>query len=265
MQPGPLIGIAVALLAILGGNILEGGHLGSILGGPAAIIVLGGTIGAVMVQYPTSTLTDALKAAGRTFQKPSQDGHKLIDEIVDYANRARKDGILALEKVAGSASDGFLAKALMMAVDGADSTTLRDTMELTISRQEEHGEDGAKAFEAAGGYSPTIGIVGAVLGLIHVMSNLSDIAAVGAGIAGAFVATIYGVAAANIVFLPLGGRIKLRLREEITLKELTLVGVLAIQAGMNPKLIRERLNEFVHSPEGKKKPGSEAEPAGVTA
>jgi chemotaxis protein MotA len=265
MQPGPLIGIAVALLAIIGGNILEGGHIGSILGGPAALIVIGGTIGAVLVQYPVSTCLDAVRAAGRTFMKPSQDGHKLIDEIVDYANRARREGILALEKIASTASDPFLAKAIMMAVDGADSTTLRETMEITIGKQEEHGEDAAKAFEAAGGYSPTVGIIGAVLGLIHVMSNLSDIAAVGSGIAGAFVATIYGVAIANIIFLPLGGRIKLRLREEITLKELTLVGVLAIQAGMNPKLVRERLAEFVHSPASSKKSSAEGEAASAAA
>jgi chemotaxis protein MotA len=264
MQPGPIIGILVALFAILVGNVLEGGHLGAIIGGPAALIVIGGTIGAVMVQYPMSTLLEALRAAGRTFKKPSQDGAKLIEEIVDYANRARRDGILALEKIASGASDPFLAKALMMAIDGADSTTLRDTMDITIGQQEEHGEDAAKAFEAAGGYCPTVGIIGAVLGLIHVMSNLSDISAVGAGIAGAFVATIYGVAAANIVFLPLGGRIKLRLREEINLKQLTLVGVLAIQEGMNPKLVRERLSEFVHTP-GAKKHAAAGEPARAAA
>jgi chemotaxis protein MotA len=265
MQPGPLIGIVVALFAILAGNVLEGGHLGAMVGGPAALIVVGGTVGAVMVQYPLSTLWSALRAAGATFKKPSQDGTKLIDEIVDYANRARRDGILALEKVASSASNPFLAKALMMAVDGADSTTLRETMEITIGQFEEHGEDGVKAFEAAGGYSPTIGIIGAVLGLIHVMSNLSDIAAVGEGIAGAFVATIYGVAVANLIFLPLGGRIKLGLREEVTLRELTLVGVLAIQEGMNPKLVRERLAEFVHKSESSKKPAVAGEAARATA
>ena len=139
----------------------------------------------------------------------------------------------------------------MMAIDGADSTTLRGRRWKSPSRSRKStGRTRAKAFEAAGGYSPTVGIIGAVLGLIHVMSNLSDIAAVGEGIAGAFVATIYGVAVANIIFLPLGGRIKLRLREEITMKEMMLVGVLAIQEGMNPKLVRERLTEFVHSPAG---------------
>jgi chemotaxis protein MotA len=134
----------------------------------------------------------------------------------------------------------------MMAIDGADSNALRETMEIIIDKHEEHGEEAAKVFEAGGGYAPTVGIIGAVLGLIHVMSNLSDINAVGHGIAAAFVATIYGVGVANIVFLPIGGRIKLQVRDESNLRQLTLVGVLAIQEGMNPKLVRERLSAFLH-------------------
>lgn len=245
MQPGPIIGIVVALFAIIIGNALEGGHAESMLGGPAALIVLGGTIGAVLVQYPISTCVAGVKAALGTFKKPEQDAAALVEEIVDYAQRARRDGILALEKVAETASDSFLRKALTMAVDGVDSHSLRETLEVAIGQEEEHGEDGAKAFEAAGGYSPTIGIIGAVLGLIHVMSNLSDINAVGHGIAAAFVATIYGVAAANILFLPIGGRIKLRVRERALVREMTLTGVLAIQAGVNPKLVRERLVQYL--------------------
>lgn len=246
MQPGPIIGMVVAMVAILFGNTLEGGHMSSVVGGPAALIVLGGTIGAVIVQYPFSTLKAAIKAAGKTFRKPAQDARTLIDEIVGYANQARLEGILALEKVASNASDPFLSKALMMAIDGADSNALRETMEIIIDQQEEHGEDAAKVFEAGGGYAPTIGIIGAVLGLIHVMSNLTDINAVGHGIAAAFVATIYGVGVANILFLPLAGRIKLQVRDEGSLRQLTLVGVLAIQEGMNPKLVRERLSAFLH-------------------
>ncbi len=253
MTPGPLIGIVVALFAILVGNMLEGGHFASILGGPAALIVVGGTIGAVMVQFPLSTIGGALKAAGMTFKKPGGDPAKLVDEIVDYANRARRDGILALEKVAPTASDPFLSKALLMAIDGADSTSLRQTMEIAIGQYEEHGEDASKVWEAGGGYSPTVGIIGAVLGLIHVMSNLSDINAVGHGIAAAFVATIYGVAVANIIFLPFGGRIKLSVRDGVQRMELMLTGVLAIQEGMNPKLVRERLGEFVKQHGSKKK------------
>ncbi|MFO0650557.1 MAG: flagellar motor protein [Polyangiales bacterium] len=263
MQPGPLIGIAFALAAILIGNALEGGHMSSMVGGPAALIVLGGTIGAVIVQYPFSTLKAAIKAAGKTFKKPTVEPRALVDEIVGYANQARRDGILALEKVAATASDPFLSKALMMAIDGADSNALRETMEITIGQEEEHGEDAAKVYEAAGGYSPTVGIIGAVLGLIHVMSNLSDIGAVGHGIAAAFVATIYGVAVANILFLPIAGRIKMQVREETNLRSLTLVGVLAIQEGMNPKLVRERLSAFIHD-HGEAKAGGAA-PAGEAA
>jgi chemotaxis protein MotA len=254
MQPGPAIGIIVTLLCVLVGNFMEGGHAGSLVGGPAALIVVGGTIGAILVQYPFSTVKAGLKSMGGLFKKPAVDPNKLVEEIVDYANRARRDGILALEKVSENASDPFLKKALMMAVDGVDSQTLRETLEVAIGQEEEHGEDGAKVFEAGGGYAPTIGIIGAVLGLIHVMSNLSDIAAVGQGIAAAFVATIYGVAIANVVFLPMAARIKMAVRDQAHVRELTLTGVLAIQAGLNPKLVRDRLNQFLHDhpPEAKK-------------
>ncbi len=258
MQLGPLIGVVVALAAVIGGNALEGGHITSMLGGSAAVIVLGGTIGATIVQFPGATLKGALGAVAMTFKKPAVAPAKLVDEIVEYANRARRDGILALEALAAKASHPFLSKALMMAIDGADSTSLRETMEISIAQHEEHGEDGAKVFEAAGGYSPTIGIIGAVLGLIHVMSNLSDIAAVGEGIAAAFVATIYGVALANILFLPLAGRIKLRVREEVQQMEMMLTGVLALQGGMNPKLVRERLSEFVRQHAAAKKGEAQA-------
>lgn len=245
MKLGPLLGVIVALVAVLLGNFLEGGHMGSLVGGPAALIVVGGTIGAVLVQYPLETVKAALTEAGKLFKKPHFDKAKLIDEIVGYADRARRDGILALEKVAPSASDPFLARALTMAVDGADSKTIRETMELLIEQEEEHGEDAAKVYEAAGGYAPTIGIIGAVLGLIHVMSNLSDINAVGAGIAAAFVATIYGVAVANVAFLPLAGRIKLGVKEHGKVLEMMLAGVLAIQEGVNPKLVRDRLSAYL--------------------
>jgi len=246
MDFGPLIGMAVAFACILVGNMLEGGHFSSVLGGPAALIVLGGTIGAVIVQFPFETLTSSIKCAGDLFKKSNVAPSKLVDEIVDYANKARRDGILGLEQLAPKASDKFLSRALLLAVDGTDSNGIRQTMELLISQEEEHAEDASKVYEAMGGYAPTVGIIGAVLGLIHVMSNLSDIAAVGEGIAAAFVATIYGVAFANILFLPIGGRIKMRAKEQAKLKEMMLMGVLAIQEGTNPKLVRERLAGFLH-------------------
>jgi chemotaxis protein MotA len=252
MDIGPLVGLAFALFCVLVGNVLEGGHLSSMVGGPAALIVVGGTIGAVIIQFPFETLGGSMKLAGQLFKKSTLDPRKLITEIVEYANRARRDGILALEKIAPAASDPFLSRALLMAVDGADSNTIRETMELVIGEEEEHSEDAAKVFEAGGGYAPTVGIIGAVLGLIHVMSNLSDINAVGHGIAAAFVATIYGVAVANIVFLPLAGRIKMRAKKTAKIKEMMLVGVLAIQEGTNPKLVQERLSGFLPAHDHKK-------------
>jgi chemotaxis protein MotA len=245
VDPGLFIGIAVALGAVIIGNVIEGGHLGSLIGGPAFLIVVGGTIGAVIVQFPLAMCGAALKTAGGLIKRTKKDTAKLLEEIVDYAQKARKDGILGLEKIAPTASDPFLAKGILMAVDGSDSNAIRSTLELIISQEEEHNENSAKVFEAAGGYSPTVGIIGAVLGLIHVMSNLSDIGAVGAGIAAAFVATIYGVAVANILFLPIAGRIKMTHQDEVKSKELMLAGILAIQEGLNPKLVRERLGAYI--------------------
>ncbi len=246
MDLASVIGLIVALGFILAGNAIEGGRVAQIAQPTAAMIVIGGTIGATMVQFPMSTFINGMKAIKGVFlTKPSRDA-KLVEEIVGYAATARRDGILALEPLAPKASDPFLVRALMMAIDGADSTAIRDALEQSIHKEEEEGEDCAKVFETAGGYSPTIGIIGAVLGLIQVMQNLSDIAKVGEGIATAFVATIYGVAFANLVCLPIGGKLKLRTREAVALRVLMLEGALAIQQGMNPKLVKERLSSFAH-------------------
>lgn len=246
MDKATAIGFGLAMAGILGGNAIEGGKISQILQPTAAMIVIGGTIGATLIQFPLATAIASVKAIKSVLNEPSHQGHKLIDEIVGYATIARKDGILGLESVAPKASDPFLARALMMAIDGADSNAMRDTMEASIGQVEEGGEDIAKVFETAGGYAPTIGIIGAVLGLIQVMTHLSDIAKVGEGIATAFVATIYGVGFANIICLPMGGKLKLRTREAVATKILMLEGALAIQQGMNPKLVRERLSALVH-------------------
>ncbi len=264
MDAGPVIGIVLAMFFILVGNVIEGGHLSSLLNGPAAMIVIGGTVGATVVQFPLDTCKNAVNDAIALFKKDGVDAAKIVDEIVDYANRARREGILCLEKAAPNASDPFLAKALLMAVDGADSNAIRETMELLIGQQEEHGEDSGKVFEAAGGYSPTIGIIGAVLGLIHVMGHLSDIGAVGKGIASAFVATIYGVGVANILFLPFGARIKMKVKDRTKRMEMMLAGVLAIQEGTNPKVVRDRLSCFFPA-HGAKKDGAAGAAAAAPA
>jgi chemotaxis protein MotA len=241
MDFGTIIGLLIGLGMILGGDMIEGGRMSQIAQPTAAMIVIGGTVGATMIQFPLATFLRAVKSVASVFKQPASHAASLIEEIVGYATTARKDGIVALESVAGNASDPFLQRALMMAVDGVDSTAMRDALEIAIGQVEEEGEDVAKVFEAAGGYSPTIGIIGAVLGLIQVMSHLSDIEKVGEGIATAFVATIYGVGFANIMCLPIAGKLKLRTREAVAIKELMLEGSLAILEGMNPKLVRERL------------------------
>ncbi len=244
MDKGTVIGLGVALGGIIFGNMLEGGHISELTQPIAMVIVAGGTIGATMIGVPFDTFLRALKSMGQIFNEPPSHSKGIVDEIVGYATVARRDGILALETVAAKASDPFLARALMMAVDGADSTTMRESLEPAIGHIEENGEDIAKVFEAAGGYAPTIGIIGAVLGLIQVMGNLSDIAKVGHGIASAFVATVYGLVIANIICLPAANKLKLRTREAVAAKELMLEGALAIQQGMNPKLIKERLSSL---------------------
>ena len=251
MDIGIFLGLGVAAGAIIGGNIMEGGHLESLIGIPAFIIVIGGTIGAVLVQFPLAVVKMALGQGMKLLKPPKRDTAKLVEEIVELAQKARKDGILGLEKAVATASHPLLAKGILMAVDGCDSTVIRDTLETSITQDEHHAENAAKVFEAGGGYAPMVGIIGAVLGLIHVMSNLSDINAVGSGIAAAFVATIYGVAAANIAFLPMAGRIKVRFQEEAMTGELIVSGILAIQEGLNPKIVRERLGAYV-SHHGKK-------------
>jgi chemotaxis protein MotA len=241
-----LAGMAAAFGFILLGNHLEGGHLSAIIQPTAALIVFGGTLGAVLVSFPMEAFVRAVKALGLLFGNKADDPQALLDEIVRYAQQARREGIIALEGEAQNAKDPFFKKAVLMVVDGVDSKTMQETLELELSEMDEQGEIPAKVYEAGGGYALTIGIVGAVLGLIHVMSNLSDVAKVGEGIAVAFVATIYGVASANIVFLPAANKLKLKHRQQMILHEMVMHGVLAIQQGQNPKLIVDRLSVFVH-------------------
>ena len=192
------------------------------------------------------------------FFEKTQAPEAIIEEIIGYATKARKNGIVSLEQDADAISDKFLRKALNLAVDGTDLQVLRKMMEIEIGLEEHQGEAEAKVFEAAGGYAPTIGIIGAVLGLIQVMKHLEDIKEVGRGIAVAFVATVYGVASSNLFFLPAANKIKTRLQNALQVKELMLEGVIGIVEGLNPKLIRSKLDAYVREPAGKKKQPKEA-------
>jgi chemotaxis protein MotA len=257
-------GIALAMVGIIGGLILEKGSIHDIAQGTAALIVLGGTFGAVLVTTPLPVFMRSMRACGAVFFEQSQSLQVVIDEIIQYATKARKNGIVSLEQEADKIADPFLKKALGLAVDGADLQELRKMMELDIALAEQKHEAEAKVWEAAGGYAPTIGIIGAVMGLIQVMKHLEDIKEVGHGIAVAFVATVYGVGTANIFFLPAANKLRARARDAIMLRELMLEGVIGIVEGLNPKLIRLKLEAFTE-PEPAKKAGKTAKPARAPA
>src|SRR5438067_2218516 len=237
-------GLIIGIGGIVGGLILEGGSIGQIVAPTALLIVLGGTLGAVLVATPLAALRAGMRSLAGVFFEKTQDPESMIEKLVEYSTKARKNGIVSLELVADKAPDPFLRKALNLAVDGTDLQELRSMMELEITVEEHRGEAEAAIFMSAGGYSPTIGIIGAVLGLIQVMKDLADIEKVGHGIATAFVATIYGVGFANLLFLPAAGKIKARAREKSQMRELILEGVIGIVEGSNRKLIRSKLEAY---------------------
>lgn len=237
-------GLLLAAVGILGGLLLEGGQLKDVVQVTAALIVLGGTLGSVMVNTPLSTLLAAAGRMGSVLFETKHDANQRVEVLIDFATKARKAGIVALEREVQALDDPFLKKALGLAMDGADLQDIRTMLELEMTSTENRGDQEAKVFESAGGYAPTIGIIGAVLGLIQVMKNLSDVNEVGHGIAVSFVATVYGVALANIFLLPAANKIKARTHEEVRLMELTMEGVTGIVEGMNPKLLRVKLEAF---------------------
>jgi chemotaxis protein MotA len=239
-----IAGILLAIASILGGQALEGGHAGSIMQGTAAIIVFGGTLGAVMVAFPLKDFLRGLKLAKAAFSDKKVNLGALAKTIVELAGVARRDGVLALESRLAGIEDPFLRKALQFIVDGVDAGVARGALETTIDAEFEEMAVGAKVFESAGGFAPTVGILGAVLGLIHVMENLSDPSKLGGGIATAFVATVYGVGAANLLFLPMANKIKRKLVLERERKTLIAEGVLAIQEGLNPRVLEEKLAAY---------------------
>jgi chemotaxis protein MotA len=251
-----LTGIILAVGGILAGLLLEGGNLRQILQPTAAIIVFGGTLGAVMLQFPMPVVMHAFRRLGSVFIAPKQNPQDTIRRLVEYAQKARRDGIVSLDAELAQIEDPFLKKTLMLAVDGTEPQELRKIMELELDNQAEYEEQVSQVFESAGGFAPTIGIIGAVLGLIQVMQHLDKIDEVGKGIAVAFVATIYGVGSANLLYLPVAGKMKLRIREEQIAREMTLEGVASILEGMNPRMLETKLLGF-QVEGGKSLPGDE--------
>lgn len=241
-----LAGLAIALAGILGGLLLEKGSILDVAQATAALIVLGGTFGAVLVSTPLPLFLRALRALRGVFLESQVSPATLIESLIRLAASARKNGIVSLEVEVESLSDPFLRKAMGLAVDGADLQELRHMMEIDLAVMEQAGDEEAKVWETAGGYSPTIGIIGAVMGLLQVMKHLEDIKIVGHGIGAAFVATLYGVGVANIFFLPAAAKLRARTRQTVLVKEMTLEGVAGISQGLNPTLIRLKLESYNH-------------------
>jgi chemotaxis protein MotA len=237
-------GLLFALGCILGGQALEGGHASSLGQGAALVIVMGGTIGACAVAFPMKDFLGGIKKAGWAFKNRKMDWGGLMEQIIDLAAVARRDGVLALEQKLVSITDPFLKRAVGFIVDGVDATVARDALETEINHHYEEGVVQAKVWESAGGYAPTVGILGAVLGLIHVMENLADPSKLGSGIATAFVATVYGVGASNLLFLPVANKIKRKLVIERELQTMVAEGILSIQAGLNPRVLEEKLRAY---------------------
>lgn len=240
-----LIGLTLAFIAIVGGNFLEGGHISGLLNGPAALIVLGGTMGAVLLQTPMAVFMRAMSIIGWIFFPPHIDMMRGISLVTGWSNTARKEGLLGLEPVAETELDPYARKGLQLLVDGAEPEVIRSILEVDMYTQEARDIRAAKVYEAMGGYSPTIGIIGAVMGLIHVMGNLADPSQLGNGIAVAFVATIYGVAFANLLVLPIGAKLKSIVQKQTTYRELLLEGILSIAEGENPRSIEMKLQGFI--------------------
>jgi len=239
-----MTGILLATVAILGGNILEGGHMSSLVQLTAFVIVGGGTLGAVMVQTPIATFVRSMKIAAWVFFPVKLQPEEAADKIVNWSNIARREGLLGLEAIAEEEPDQFARKGLQLLVDGSEPEVIRSILEVEIDAREHQDIQAAKVFDGMGGYSPTIGIIGAVMGLIHVMNNLADPSKLGGGIATAFVATIYGVGFANLLFLPMANKLKSQVHSQTQFREMIVEGVISIAEGENPRNIETKLQGY---------------------
>jgi len=241
-----IAGVLLALVAILLGNILEGGHTSSLVQVTAFLIVVGGTVGAVLVQTRAPTLKRAFAMLPWSVVPPRHDDETLIEQILEWSNLARREGLLGLEALVEEQSDPFMGKGLQLLVDGTEPERIRRMLEVEVDALEHRDLQAAKVFDGLGGYSPTIGIIGAVLGLTHVMNNLADPSKLGPGIAVAFVATVYGVGFANILFLPIGNKLKAIVQEQTQRREMLIEALVSIAEGENPRAIETKLRGFLH-------------------
>jgi len=245
MDRGSLIGLGLAAAAVLGGQAMEGGHIGLFVQPAAFLIVMGGTLAAVLLHYPLPVFMQGMRMARWVFRPPESEAITLIRRVVQWSHTARQDGLLALERHVNMTHDPFQKTGLQLLIDGADATKLRDTLDVQIVNFETTERQAARVWEAAGGYAPTLGILGAVMGLIHVMENLTEPGKLGTGIAVAFVATIYGVGLANLVFLPIANKIKFTIARRVSEREIVCDGLMGIAQGDNPRIIEARLKGYL--------------------
>lgn len=241
-----LLGVILGFAALIGGNFLEGGQWQSLVNAPAALIVVGGTLGAAILQTPRKGLRRAFAIFSWIFNPPKQQFKLGIKRVVNWAKTARRDGLLGLENISEREPDAFAKKALRLLVDGSERSVIRHVLETDLLVAEQRDHEAVQFYESMGGYAPTIGIIGAVIGLIHVMQHLADPSELGPGIAVAFVATIYGVALANLLLLPMANKLKACIREQSQYRELIIEGILSIADGENPKSIEMKLSGYLH-------------------
>ncbi len=241
-----IIGIVLALIAIIGGAILKGSSAGALVGSAAFVIVVIGTLAAALVQTPLATFLRAWKIIGWVFMPPAANPTATIEKIVEWSNVARKQGLLGLESAVEQEKDGFLKKGLQSLVDGGEPDAIRSSMEIELDAMEHFDTQAAKVFESMGIYSPTLGIIGAVMGLMAVMENLADPSKLGHGIAAAFIATIYGIAFANLLFLPMSNKLKSVIHDQTQIRTMAIEGIIAIAQGENPRNIESKLQGYFH-------------------
>lgn len=245
MDIGALVGLVLGIASVLVANVMEGGHLDQLLNPSASLLVLGGTLGATMASAGMNAVMQVPSAIAYALRTPQYRPAELIERLVALAQRARQEGLLSLENERKDLDDPFLAKVLQFVIDGADPELVMDVMEISIRSEQSHRFRAAGVLETAGGYAPTMGIIGTVLGLIHVLGNLEDTSKLGPAIAVAFMATFYGIATANLIWLPLANKIKANVQVEADMRRMVVEGVLSIQRGDNPMMIREKLQAFV--------------------
>ncbi|MEZ5523968.1 MAG: flagellar motor protein [Pseudomonadales bacterium] len=240
-----VIGVILAFAAVLGGNFIEGGHISALFNMPAALIVIGGTVGAAILHTSLPNVSRAFKILFWVFNPPRRNVKAAADKILNWSMTARKEGLLGLEAIVDAEKEYFSKKGLRLLVDGTEPDAIRRAMEVDLYLVEQRDLQAARFYECMGGYAPTIGIIGAVMGLIHVMRNLADPSQLGSGIATAFVATIYGVGLANLLFLPISSKLKGVVQQQYQFNEMIVEGVIAIAEGENPRSIEMKLQGYL--------------------